>query len=87
MVYECEVRNEDRCVRNDEASYLMPRRRNPDAPAAPKAMRQMAPTLQSGAPMPAPAPPQPMNPAPSPLEFRIHDMNRRLYIFNSSGYV
>ncbi|KHJ95096.1 LIM-domain binding protein [Oesophagostomum dentatum] len=48
-------------------------------------MRQMAPPSQAGAQMSAPTQPQPMNAVPSPLEFRIHEMNRRLYIFNSSG--
>lgn len=28
-----------------------------------------------------------VGPAPSPLEFRIHEMNRRLYIFSNSGVV
>ncbi|CAJ0583554.1 unnamed protein product, partial [Mesorhabditis spiculigera] len=36
--------------------------------------------------MPGPAqPPMPPVPAASALEYRIHDINRRLYIFNNSG--
>lgn len=45
----------------------------------------MAPPSQPGAQISAPAQAQSMNAVPSPLEFRIHEMNRRLYIFNSSG--
>ncbi|VDL71500.1 unnamed protein product [Nippostrongylus brasiliensis] len=48
-------------------------------------MRPMAPSSQPGAQISAPAQTPTMNAVPSPLEFRIHEMNRRLYIFNSSG--
>ncbi|KAK6764699.1 hypothetical protein RB195_024866 [Necator americanus] len=48
-------------------------------------MRQMGPPSQTSAQLPAPTQTQAVNAVPSPLEFRIHEMNRRLYIFNSSG--
>ncbi|CAD6193097.1 unnamed protein product [Caenorhabditis auriculariae] len=57
--------------------YLLPPQSNTPQPQM--MMRQMPP----------PPPPQPsstpMGPAPSPLEFRVHEMNRRLYIFSNSG--
>ncbi|KAE9413011.1 hypothetical protein Angca_008661, partial [Angiostrongylus cantonensis] len=61
--------------------YMLPPQSN--TPQPPIMMRQMAPPSQPGPQLAASA--QPMNAVPSPLEFRIHEMNRRLYIFNSSG--
>lgn len=46
-------------------------------------MRGMAPPQGPGPMQQQPS--TPMGPAPTALEFRIHDMNRRLYIFNNSG--
>lgn len=63
--------------------YMLPPQSNTPQPSM--MMRPMAPPSQPGAQISAPAQAQSMNAVPSPLEFRIHEMNRRLYIFNSSG--
>ncbi|PAV87068.1 hypothetical protein WR25_12709 isoform I [Diploscapter pachys] len=70
--------------------YVMtPQNGTPQPPSHQIMMRPpMAPPSQPssmGVPPQMPQSSHLVGPAPSPLEFRIHEMNRRLYIFSNSG--